>query len=103
MSIEKLNYNKLKSDGERETATYKHQTNKQNREIDTLTNTVETLKSHKSELSKDVEVLKVKLADLQARLSETQSSLEHHKDKEQVMLYIHTCIIYEFYDFYSVI
>lgn len=49
-----------------------------------MSKTTDTLREQKSELVKDVEVLKVKLAELQTRLTEAQSSISQHKDKENV-------------------
>lgn len=49
-----------------------------------LTDTLEQLRGQKSEFSKDIEVSKVKLAEVQARLNEAQSDIISHKDKEKV-------------------
>lgn len=84
LSIEKLNHTKLKSDGERESSTHKHEIKRLQHENKALTDNLESLKTQKSELSKDVEVSKVKLAELQARLADTQSDLTSHKEKEKV-------------------
>lgn len=84
LSVEKLNHTKLKSDSEREAATHKHEANKLQREVAMLSESLESLRNTKSELSKDVEVYKVKLAELQARLSDAQSDITNHKEKEKV-------------------
>ncbi|XP_067930296.1 early endosome antigen 1-like [Watersipora subatra] len=85
LSIEKLNYSKLKSDGERDIATHKHQSEKFEREVATLSASVDSLTAQKAELSKDVEVFKVKLAELQARLAEAQSTIAQHREKEKAL------------------
>lgn len=86
LSLEKLNHTKLKSESEREAANHKHEAQKLSREITTLNTSLDSLRTQKSEFSKDVEVSKVRLAELQARLSEAQSEITSHKEKEKVSL-----------------
>ena len=63
---------------------------------------MDTLKGQKSELSKDVEVLKVKLAELQARLSEAHSSIEQYREKEKVRARVTLECKYDVFYFYVV-
>ena len=102
LSLEKLNYTKLKSESEREAANHKHEAQKLTREINTMNTSLDSLRTQKSELSKDVEVSKVRLAELQARLSEAQTEITSHKEKEKVcftfyLLCLHYIILYRFH------
>ena len=89
LSLEKLNYTKLKSESEREAANHKHEAQKLTREINTMNTSLDSFRTQKSELSKDVEVSKVRLAELQARLSEAQTEITSHKEKEKVCFSYH--------------
>lgn len=84
LSVERLNVTKLKSDGEREASSHKHETGKLHREVKLLTESVDTLRNQKAELSKDLEVSKVKLAEVQARLTDAQTEIAGHREKEKV-------------------
>jgi len=91
LSLSQLEYNKLKSENERDATNHSHEVSKLSREVTSLTDSLEAFRSQKADLSKDVEVYKVKLAELQARLSETQSDLSSHKEKEKVFYTVIYC------------
>lgn len=76
----------MKSDSERESSSLRHLIAKGERELAACTESVEGLKTQKAELNKDLEVAKVKLAELQARLSDAQSTIQSYREKEKVSL-----------------
>lgn len=86
LSLDKLNYSKLKSESERDLANSVHESNRLTRENAAVTSSLENIRAQKAELSKDVEVSKVRIAELQARLSEAHSEIVNHKDKEKVRM-----------------